>query len=97
MLRKLFNLLSKKIVIISGLILLQLFIFLGLILVLSEYFVPIYFILVILSIAMSIYIINKNDNPSFKIIWILFILAVPVFGGLIYLLFGGQKVTESIA
>ena len=60
MLRKLFNLLSKKIVIISGLILLQLFIFLGLILVLSEYFVPIYFILVILSIAMSIYIINKK-------------------------------------
>ncbi|EDP11895.1 cardiolipin synthase [Amedibacillus dolichus] len=96
MLRKLFNLLSKKIVIISGLILLQLFIFLGLILVLSEYFVPIYFILVILSVAMSIYIINKNDNPSFKIIWILFILAVPVFGGLIYLLFGGQKVPKAL-
>ena len=45
---------------------------------------------------MSVYIINKNENPTYKLAWVLLIMAFPVFGGLIYLLFGGQKVPKEL-
>ena len=89
MIRKLLSLLHNKILIVSILILIQLFVFFGIVFKLSEYFVAIYFILIALSFCMSIYIINKNDNPTYKLTWVLLIMAVPVVGGLIYLLFGG--------
>lgn len=95
-LKKILNFLGSKIFIIAVLILIQLVFLLGLVLKLSEYFVPIYFILIILSLMMSIYIINKSENPSYKLAWIILIMAVPVFGGLIYALFGGQKVPKAL-
>lgn len=96
MIRKLLSLLHNKILIVAVLILIQLFVFFGIVFKLSEYFVAIYFILIALSFCMSIYIINKNDNPTYKLTWVLLIMAVPVFGGLIYLLFGGQKVPKEL-
>ena len=44
----------------------------------------------------SIYVINREDNPSFKILWVLLIMAVPVMGGLFYILFGGRKVPKEL-
>lgn len=85
-----------KLIIIALLIILQLAIFFGIVFTLSEYFVFIYFLLIALSFTMSVYIINKNDNPTYKIAWVLLIMGVPVFGGLIYLLFGGQKVPKEL-
>ncbi|MEG0469183.1 MAG: phospholipase D-like domain-containing protein, partial [Longicatena sp.] len=96
MIRKIFSLLHNKIVIIGVLILIQLVVFLEIVFQLSEYFVWIYFILIALSFCMSVYIINKNDNPTYKIAWVLLIMGLPVFGGLIYLLFGGQKVPKEL-
>lgn len=37
-------------------------------------------------------IVNRNGNPSYKILWIIFILAVPVFGITAYMLLGGGRV-----
>lgn len=96
MIRKLLSLLHNKILIISILILIQLIVFFAIVVKLSEFFVPIYFMLIALSFCMSIYIVNKNDNPTFKIAWVLLIMGLPVFGGLIYLLFGGQKVPKEL-
>lgn len=41
----------------------------------------------ILSFIVTIYILNTDDNPSFKIAWIIPVLLMPVFGTLIYLFF----------
>lgn len=49
-----------------------------------------------LSIAVTIYIINKPGNPSIKLAWIIPILLFPVFGGLLYLAFGKSKVQEPL-
>lgn len=94
--RKVLSVLKNKIFIATVLILIQLAVFLGIIFQLSEYFVWIYFILIALSFCMSVYIINKNENPTYKLAWVLLIMAFPVFGGLIYLLFGGQKVPKEL-
>ena len=93
-LKKILNFLKSKVFIVAMLILIQLLFFLWIISMLSEYFLFIYFILVALSFIMSIYVLNKNDNPSYKIAWVIMIMTLPVFGGLIYLLFGGQKVPK---
>lgn len=96
MIRKIFSFLHNKMFIIGVLILIQLAFVFGLVFTLSEYFISIYFLLIALSFCMSVYIINKNDNPTYKIAWVLMIMALPIFGGLIYLLFGGQKVPKEL-
>lgn len=43
-----------------------------------------------LSILIVFYVMNKQDNPSYKLAWIIPILLVPIFGGLIYLFLNTQ-------
>ena len=45
----------------------------------------------VLSWAMGIYFSSCGGIPSYKIAWIVLILAFPVAGLTIYLLFGGNK------
>ena len=45
-----------------------------------------------LAVCFVIFIINLKSNPSYKIIWITFILLMPVVGVIIFLLFGGGRV-----
>lgn len=58
---------------------------------LSEKFIYLYFFFIILSMAVVIYIISRKDNPSYKLAWTIPVLLQPVFGGLFYLIFGGNK------
>ena len=59
---------------------------------LSEQYFFFYTLLEILAAITVIYIVNKRGNPSYKINWIIFILAVPIFGISVYLLWGGGRV-----
>ncbi|MPQ43891.1 cardiolipin synthase [Clostridium tarantellae] len=61
---------------------------------LSESFVYFYVFFIILSVIVEIYIISRKDNPSYKLAWTILVLALPVFGGLFYLLFGGNKTNK---
>ena len=45
----------------------------------------------ILSILAVLYIVNRQDKPGYKLTWIVFIMALPVFGGLFYLIFKLQS------
>ncbi|MGN1032937.1 MAG: PLD nuclease N-terminal domain-containing protein, partial [Intestinibacter sp.] len=46
-----------------------------------------------LSIAIVFIIVNNKSNPSYKIAWIIPVLIFPIFGGLFYLLYGGNKLS----
>ena len=46
----------------------------------------------VLSLILVLWIVNKKSNPSYKLAWSILILAVPVFGVIIYLLFGQSRV-----
>ncbi len=96
MMKRILRFLASKLFIAGILILIQLGFLLYLILMLSEYFMPIYFLLVAFSLFVSIYIMDKNENPSYKLVWVVLIMAMPIFGGLIYALFGGQKVPKAL-
>lgn len=44
------------------------------------------------SLAIVFAIINKRDNPSYKLTWIVFILVAPLVGGVLFFLWGNGKV-----
>ncbi|MCM1523159.1 MAG: cardiolipin synthase [Ruminococcus sp.] len=58
---------------------------------LSEYSVWITMFFMVLSFIMVMYIVCKDENPSYKMIWIILIMLLPIFGGLLYLLAGNKK------
>ncbi len=96
MLKKIFKFLVGRMFIIGLLLVLQL-LFLGYtIIMLSEYFVYLYIILMLISLIVVVYIVNRTDNPAYKLAWIIPILTVPIFGGLFYLAFGGNRVKRQL-
>ncbi|MBR4164085.1 MAG: cardiolipin synthase [Solobacterium sp.] len=50
----------------------------------------------IMAIVMIVYIVNRQEDPSYKIAWCCVILAVPVIGVPLYLLAGNRKVPRKI-
>ena len=91
--KKLVNLLFHRLVLVGAAILIQISILLVMILRFSEYFIPSYFFCIFLSVIAVLWIISNGSNPAYKIAWLVPILAVPVFGGLMYLLFGGNRLS----
>ena len=43
-------------------------------------------VLFIMSMLVVLWLVNKDENPSYKISWIILILIIPVFGGILYLM-----------
>jgi cardiolipin synthase len=73
----------------TGFIILLLLIQIGVIFVgidvLGDRFPYLMGILTFISMVVVVYIINRNDNPAYKLAWMLPVLIFPVFGGLFYL------------
>jgi len=63
---------------------------------LADYTVYVYGTFTLLSGAVLIYIINDNQNASFKMAWIIPVLVIPVFGTLLYLFMKLQFGTKLI-
>ena len=60
----------------------------------QQYFVYFYAFCIILSIIVVITIVTNRLNPAYKIAWIIPIMALPIFGGLFYLLFGSEHLRK---
>ena len=48
----------------------------------------------VLSLIIVINIVGNRSNPSYKIAWIIPIMLFPIFGWLLYLLFGGNRLSK---
>lgn len=56
------------------------------------YFVPYFYVAAWLTeIGVVIRIISADDNPDYKVPWLLFVLILPVAGFMIYLIFSSRK------
>lgn len=73
-------------------LLIQLVIFFALFLNLSTKSISIYLISELFGIITVVYIINRRGNPSYKLMWAVFILIFPIFGIFVFLLLGGERV-----
>lgn len=83
---------QRGILLVSSFIL-QIWIIIFFLLKYSENFFDFYLLSLTLSIVITFIIINNKSNPSYKIAWIVPVMIFPVFGGLFYLLYGGNKLS----
>lgn len=94
--RSLFKLLFQRIGLVSLCILLQL----GTVYVCTSWFSSlspwISYSLTILSWVVILCIISDRTNISYKLAWIIPILALPVFGLVLYLIFGGNRLSARL-
>ena len=66
----------------------------GVVVALSYYVPYFYFLCWITEIACVIKIIASNDNPDYKIPWLLFVLILPIAGFMLYLIFYSRKLKK---
>lgn len=63
---------------------------------LSRYYIYFAMILGLLGIFVVLFIISKRDNPAYKLAWTVVILAVPIFGVILYLVCGRSRITRAM-
>lgn len=93
---KIIKFLKSKTFYIASALLIQLIALFLLVTYFSQRFVGIYYILVLLSWIVSLRVINRESDTSSKMLWILLIMSLPFFGGLVYLLFGERKIPKAL-
>ena len=62
----------------------------------GEHFDQISLLLKILSVVAVIYIVNKDENPAYKLAWAIPILLVPIVGGVMYLYLGNKNPSRKL-
>lgn len=60
----------------------------------NEYYHQFNWICMALSVLIVICIVGDRSNPAYKIAWIIPIMLFPIFGWLLYLLFGGNRLSR---
>ncbi len=94
--RKLKKLLRlNRLYIIALMLLLQLFFIFAAILEFNEYFSLYYGLMTALSVSFVLRIILSRQNMSYRLAWIVVILLFPLFGASLYLIFCGNRISES--
>ncbi|MCI5624082.1 MULTISPECIES: cardiolipin synthase [Anaerostipes] len=93
---KILKFLLRRLVIVVVLIVLQLIWMTYVFIVLGEYSKVIQVVFQIFSLVVAIYIVNKEENPAYKLAWIIPILLFPVFGGLLYLILGDKQPAKKL-
>ena len=94
--KKLMKILLSRLVLVGVLIILQIIWLLILFFHLGNYSVYIRTFLTVLSIIVALWIINKKDNPAYKLAWIVPILLLPILGGMMYLALGNKNPTRGM-
>ncbi|MFV0382311.1 MAG: cardiolipin synthase [Breznakia sp.] len=94
--KQVLKLFSNRIVIVSFLILLQLLIVISGVYMISTVWINANLLFGVFSILIAIYVINRSDNPSYKISWAVMIIGFPMIGWLLYLMFGAKQVPKSL-
>jgi len=62
---------------------------------LSWLFAPVFILFLLVNIIIVIGIVNRNDNPMFKVAWLVPVLAFPVMGALFYIMFGRLRLNKN--
>ena len=95
-LRKILRFLFSRMVIVGVLIFLQLAFLVALLVTLEGHLVYAYPLLLVLSVGVSVWVVTGEANPAYKLSWVLLISAVPVFGGLFYLMIGNRSTPDDL-
>ena len=88
--KKILRFLISRVFWFSLLIVVQIGIFAVILFNISSYSTYLYAAFVLFSLIIVIWLVAKDDNPSYKITWIILIMTLPVVGWFFYLNFGNK-------
>lgn len=94
--KKLLKKMMSRLVIFGILLVLQLGWFVILLTKLANYSMLSSIIFNILSILVALWVVNKDDNPAYKLGWIILILTFPLLGGFFYLTAGHKRPSKKL-
>lgn len=94
--RELLKLLTSKMFLLSVVIIAQILIVLYYIYSFIYTYNFIYILLMFLSALLVIWVVNRDENPSYGIAWTIIILMFPPMGAVVYLLIGGRKTPKEL-
>ncbi len=86
------NVNATKTILFALAMIVQLSLLIGFIIRFNRYFATFYGFSVLLSVLVVLWIISSRSNPAYKMAWIIPIMIFPIFGGLFYLFFGGNRI-----
>ena len=92
--KKMVSLLFHRGVMVGIFIFIQVVVLVVMLLGFNTYFLPIYVFCTALSVFAVFWIVGRQSDPGYKIAWIVPILLFPIFGGLFYLMFGGNRLSR---
>lgn len=91
---KISKILFHRAAIIAVFLILQIAFYISAIVSFSEYMVQIERCFRIISALVVLWIINDRSNPGYKLAWVIFVLILPLTGGFLYLLLGGNRLSH---
>lgn len=94
--KKIIDIISSRLFVTIAAVLMQLIWIFAMVWGLGAFSTHVSTVIRILSVIMVLWLVNKKINPSYKLAWTILILAVPVFGVIIYLLFGESRVAKKM-
>ena len=84
---------SRKAVIVL-MILIQLVVLISSFFWLAEVYRVVYWIFTVLGLVLVLYLLNTDENPAYKIAWIIPLLLVPVLTAMLFLFFKAQIASQ---
>ena len=81
----------QRFALILGGILVQAAVFAVMLIAFSRYFAYFYWVCVLLSVGVSLFVSTRRTKLAYKIAWIVPILVLPIVGGTMYLVLGGGR------
>ncbi|MCI8374297.1 MAG: cardiolipin synthase [Lachnospiraceae bacterium] len=96
MLRKIFKLLTSRLVFFGFLLLIQLIWLLTFLTRLTTYSTAISVLFTLVSLLAVLWIVRRGENPAYQMAWVIFILVFPLLGGLFYLLVGNKQPSKNM-
>lgn len=94
--KRFFNFIFSRIFFISFMLIIQLALLTLFLLYFNRYFIYLYGLNLFVGMIFTFIVVNDDINPAFKITWIIIIIAVPILGGFVYLMFGEKRLLKSI-
>ena len=89
--KRIMNFITHRVFLVAMFLLIQILVLILLTYSFKSYGIYFYLFFEFIGFLFLIKIINSSINPSYKMAWIIPILTIPVFGSLLYLLFGRKS------
>ena len=92
--KKLIKIFTSRLVVTGLLILVQLGWLLLQLFHLTQYATWLAALFSLLSLLAILFLIQRDENPAYKLLWVILIALAPLFGGLLYLVLGNKQPTR---